>query len=1449
MLSACEIEPETAPAVLAGAALPEPEHLFNRPPRITRRLPQDEIVIPAPPSTTTSGAPLPLPMVLLPIITALVYGGAMLARRAPGASVWSSVPLVATGLLGGSFGVYNYFYQRRRRARQQAAQGETYAAALEALRSRLEHFDRRQREMREANDPAIDQLPKLAAGAEPWRSAPQPAARLWERRPADADFLQLRVGRGTVPTSLTIKPPAENLLQFTPELRRAVALAAEFALVKDVPLTVSLLRHGSLGIAGPAGAVLAHTRALLWQIAVHHSPKEVRIAAFWDARHDAEWEWLRWLPHTRPLDGDDSYRLLARFDGPAEPLQQVLGVLAGALQQRREQPTAAESRPHLVVVVGDYALHALAIQPFAPALNAGGALGCTLLCLVDDARAVPGECGAYIDLAYEPTLAIAGADGGTQSFVPDTATAEASSRIARSLAPIVQAESDGQREMPRSVRLLPLLGIDDARTYQPWRLWSRLPADSWHAIPLGLQDAATALELNLNEGFDGVHGMIAGTTGSGKSEFLLTLLLALAIKHGPDRVNFMLIDFKGGATFQSLDRLPHTAGVVTDLQGNMAERALVAINSELDRRKQRLAAARSSARSDVANIRAYRKHGFEAHPAFGPMPNLLIAIDEFDEMLRDYPEFVAELVRVAKQGRSLGVHLLFATQQPSLIKDGLTRNLTYWLALRVTSPDDSKMMIGIPDAAYLTTETPGRGYLRVGKQVLSFQSARVTTPYQRPVSGSRLGLVDVTGRTQPLAGHDRALQELRTILAAERGVGGGPDAASAARMAASFLAAYGRLARAQRLPDVELAHIAEDATHAAVSELIVQHPAADADALLEQLLSLLHARQVVEPELALIAAAMLADPATGAGYAARRYPIWTEPLRAELALADVVDTASGSAARWLSAPLGLLDLPSEARQQPFVLDLAEQHGNLLILGSARSGKTTCVRSLIMSLALRHSPAELWIYLIDPSGFGCGFLAPAPAADGDALIPQLPHIADAFTPQHAPKLERLLIELGEHIRRRLALLQAHAVDSLAQLYAATAQQPTLLPPAILVVVENVAELATSQPEAFETLKILLRDARKCGVAFVVTGYGWRDVASIQSSFETRIALRLNDATDSDALIGKAYAARIAADQPGRAFLRTAERPLELQVALPLLRDPRAAQQAPQEFGESLRMIARRHAAVVAGRPQPLRALPARVALAELRAPDAPEPGFGTAIALDGMTLRPIVLDFAATTPHLLIAGGPRSGKSELLRTILAGLAERYGPEEAQFALVDYRRRSLRPFAALPHARSIVLPGGGSAHAEQPPITLATSEAEVRALVADLAAEMARRAARGTCSPRIVLAISNWDLLAETAPSWKPLGQWIIQGRDLGLHLVVTGAEFNSFTSTEMLKLARLERCAAFLGTPAETSSVPSTLGLKLPRHAAQRDMPPGRGFLALGGPAQLVQFAIWDAAAA
>ncbi len=1438
---------------------------FNRPPRILRVLPSDEIEIPAPPNPPSISLPASLGFILIPAVTGVFYLIALIARGGQGGSVWFSLPIIIISFVSVGFGVWNYIAQRRAQERARLEHANAYAETLERVRAQLRRLDNEQRIVREENDPDLPVLMQIVQGH---GDDDLPEPRLWERRPNDDDFLRLRIGRGDLPSSVAIKPPRANQFQFSPELRQALDLAREFAIVRHVPVTLSLQHCGSIGIAGSDQALLSFAYALIWQIAVHHSPDEVRLAVFWSAPFDHFWSWLRWLPHTRAFD-EESYRLLARYDGNPDHLLQVLETLQRELRQRSEY--GAANRPYVVVVLDSYPKFGDSYGLFSELITRGRELKFSVACLVSEARQTPGACGGYIELASRSMLSLAGPDGGRQEFVPDYASAVESEQLARRLASVTQVSLETRHELPRNVRFSTLLGLGELKTYNPEHFWRdpENPSESWRPAAVGMTGpdmSKDRLEINLNEGVHGVHGIVAGTTGSGKSEFLLTFLMSLAVRHSPDRLNLMLIDFKGGATFKDIENLPHTVGMVTDLEGYQAERALLAINSELDRRKQRLQNA------GVANIREYRR-AMTRNAALKPMPNLMIVIDEFDEMARDYPDFVTELIRVAKQGRSLGIHLLFATQQPSQVKEGLLRNLTYWIALRVTAPEDSKAMVSIPDAAYLTTETPGRGYFRVNKEIVAFQSARVTVPYQPFEQGASFGEVDITGRRRLISaqslGMERFIDDVVHVCDRyHRNIHALPAIVREVKQR------YDQAIKRGELPPPGDAFSDDDVQKrisTALQRYLAQCQSGDATAAdaaretIRGMVTHLQGKREVETELALIVQAM--EQARGSHYAASAYRVWMAPLPAEIPLVTLLDRLPDGADAWMKAPIGMLDFPTRAEQQPLVLDMMGAHGNVLVVGASRSGKTVLLRTLMLALAMHHSPADLWMYTIDAGGRGCGTALP-PAPDSDPRDRVLPHLADMLVPQDSVRIERLLVELRAVIDERRRLLRDHGADTLRDYRQRYQRDQTLSPPppAILVVIDGIADLESAQPETvIDSLKELIREARPFGIAFVATGGTSKEVSRWQGLFETRIVLRVNDETDSDALLGKKVAFRIRVDQPGRAFLRTSDGPVELHIALPMLRDARRKEvnngqvdesyiNMDQELSHALRVIARRNLNVPDHRlPHPLRLLPERIEISELL-DEAPPPLIP--FARDSLTLRPVTLDLDGGMNHLLIAGGPDSGKSETLRTLLYALATRLPADDLRLTLIDYRRKTLEIFAQTPLAMEWsvkviddqipAVSSFATAKGEQRTVTLAATEGEMVGLCVALRDYLQERTRQRSAGPRLVLVVNDLDLMIGREQEYLALlASYAMRGGDIGFHVILTATDFSSWQGNQLIKAIRTERCGLYLGKPAEAGSdIPNVAGVgaKWLKALAKAQFPPGRGLALLRGQQMLVQVA-------
>ncbi len=1396
---------------------------FNRPPRIIRQLPREEIEIPAPPSPPRREVGRPWFMILLPALTGVFYLIALIARGGQGSGIWLSLPIVVISFASVGIGVWNYFDQKRRYENELMAYQNHYSEVMNRIRRRLTELTAQQEDFYRTNYPDSSEVLKIV---EPNKFRTLPKERLWERRPTDNDFLELRVGIGERPTSLQLKPPKINEFQFSNDLREILKLVDEFRTVKNVPITFSLPRLGSIGLAGGERQQTEMIYWLLWQIVVHHAPQEVRVAAFWSHHEDRFWNWLHWLPHTKTFD-DDSYRLLAHYDGEPAHLQQVVNVLQNEFRQRSEY--GIKDRPCIVIVFDRYVEFARQNTVFDAIIDRGRELGMYAICIVPEARLTPATAGGYLWLdKSRGKMAIAGKDGGEYIFTLDSIPHDQNEALARKLASLDEIVAMSV-ELPRSVRFSELLELGDLKAFKPEQKWDNPPdpGQSWKPVAVGLMSFGKKLEINLNEGIHGVHGIIAGTTGSGKSEFLLTFLMALAVHHDPDRLNLLLIDFKGGATFKDIADLPHTVGMITDLSGNETERALIAINSELDRRKQRLQ------KEGVSNIREYRRRQ-QQNPALPPMPNLMIAIDEFDEMMRDFPEFVDELIRVAKQGRSLGVHLLFATQQPSLVKEGLTRNLTYRIALRVTSAEDSKTLLGIPDAAYLTTETPGRAYFRVNKDVYQFQSARITLPYKLSVQ-DRLAEIDATGRRRVRnTVVDQVIEELQ-------------------KQKRSWFDWETFNRQIQQKIGWSL-HLSEQECERINQEIARSDK--DNDDLRELIRELIDRAQRSAPtELTLVIEAMReakrAD-AEGQTYAMKHYRIWQAPLPAVLSLSAFIHELEHSPSA-VQVPLGRLDYPVKVQQPPFIYRPLATDGHLLVIGASRSGKTTLLRTLMLGLAYAYPPDRLWLYTIDPTGLGCGLRRWEETP--------LPHLADSLTPDDKVRLDRLLVELEALLEERRRLFREHGVENVVDYYRnSDPSRPPL--PVVFVIVDGVGNLTE---EFSNELMTILRDGRLYGIVGVVTGSNQKEVRAWQSLCETRVVLRVTDNEDSEQLLGRKNAARIPVDRPGRAYLRTPEGPVELQIALPIWQVPQRgaedeavddvlAEVQLSEMQSLIKKINQRYSGVKL--PQPLRLPPERIALNEILQDE--EAVAALVFAQDTLTLTPVGL---ANMQHLLIAGTPGTGKSTAVRTLLTTFMARFPPDELQFILIDYRKQTLQVFAESRFARKwqIKVPDPVPVLSpNQPPpelkgadlsICMATDEGETVGLCVALAKELRDRLEQQRQLPRLVLVVNDIDLMMGQDLNYLGLlTRFARRGSDLGFHMIVTATTFTSLSSNSLIKALLTERYALHLGkpdNPMQDNANMAGIEVKWSKKWSAIPFPPGRGILRTPRGQSIVQVAYTD----
>ena len=558
-----------------------------------------------------------------------------------------------------------------------------------------------------------------------------PRRRLWERRRSDEDFLELRVGLATLPSNVQRSSASPYATDLDP-----LEVAA-------VPCVVPLTETAVMGIAGAPTAAAGLARWLVGQAVSLSGPADLRLVVLAGESPGAEqrWGWTRWLPHVAPGGPGES----ASLGTTAATIETRTRELVELIDQRQRVRDSHRSRlgelpwPSVLVVL-DPAHDLRRVPGIDTVLQRGPSVGVVALCVEESPGYLPVECRAVVtaDRAGRGTLRRSGQSDVTDialDHVDDEWTAVIGRRLAPLRDPEVQAIGGS---IPASVRLVDLLGPphlgahpDAATIGAGWRRAGR----STTAVVGAAIDGRFAIDLRA----DGPHGLVAGTTGAGKSEFLQTLVASLAVVNRPDALTFLLIDYKGGSAFRDCALLPHTVGVVTDLDGHLTERALTSLSAELKRREALLARAGSKDIDDYITL---------GEPA-GPMPRLVLVIDEFAGLVSELPEFVTGLVGIAQRGRSLGIHLILATQRPSgVVSPEIRANTNLRVALRVTSPAESVDIVDAPDAAMIATSTPGRAYCRYRPllaQLVSVGSRRRPGCRDRDRPGGR-------GRARPRPG-------------------------------------------------------------------------------------------------------------------------------------------------------------------------------------------------------------------------------------------------------------------------------------------------------------------------------------------------------------------------------------------------------------------------------------------------------------------------------------------------------------------------------------------------------------------------------------------------------------------------------------------------------------------------------------------------------------------------
>lgn len=1298
--------------------------------------------------------------------------------------------------------VGQWWSDRRHGKKQHRKAMKEYRALLAAHDEEVEaaRADDERRRRSDSPDPA--QVLLTAIG---------PRRRLWERRIHDEDALRLRIGLTDLPANLELSEEQGGPID--PPVCRAV------------PVCLPMRRLGVAGVTGPRDAATGLAGWLVGQAATLHSPRDLAIVIL-SAHPDGErrWSWARWLPHCAPRGGEECVALIG---ADPESAAKRVGELAALIDERQntsipelgkvptgwddlggpEPPAFAafDTRPYdvLVVVDGAQALRGLPGMP--QVLRQGPRAGVYTVAVDEDQRLLPEECATVAACGSDGRVVLRG--GGLDVIGPvltDLVSASWCDRLARSLAPIRDvSRQDTEGNLPDAVRLLDLLGLRSATGRELAARWRGRGSTE---VVIGLDsEGPFAVDLRL----DGPHALIAGTTGAGKSELLQTLICALAAANRPDQLTFVLIDYKGGAAFKECTRLPHTVGMVSDLDGHLTQRALDSLAAELRRRERLLF---TSGAKDI-----------EDYAGSEPLPRLVLIIDEFAALVAELPDFVTGLVDIARRGRSLGIHLILATQRPAgVVTADIQANTSLRIALRVTEPAESSDVIDLPDAAHISKTTPGRCYVRSGMGAASaVQTARV---------GGRAP-ASVTGP------HDRQAAAVRVIDVGWRMVGRPlprpPEPEEEATVTdltllADALIEAARLAGVPPQPSPWLEPLP--------SQFVLPLPTDSARDLGTGDSTAAHgprsgADTARAPET--VGSAGSASPLTevsagdrqvaGSPGGGRGVPLQASgvPFR-EFSHARVKGDGPGDEVVAEVAPVafGITDRPWAQDRQPLALDLAHG-GHLLIAGAARSGRSTALRTIAGSIAAHVSPADAHVHAID---CGSGALLPLVA---------MPHCGAVVTRDQLDRVERLLARLRAEIGRRQQLLAEAGHASLAEYRQAGHRLPWM----VFMLDRWEGFVAAFEGYDYgrliEALLQLLREGPAVGFRAVITSDRSGLLGQVSTVFDDRLLLRLSDPSDYG-LAGFPIKGLPASIPPGRALSLGDHGIVEHHIAL-LSPDPAGPAQVAALQALARTVGDRRPAGGPpgAGQPRaahggsagagtgqsraagggfagqgPLRvdALPMRITAAEALELDpsfSPPSPLWALVGAGGDALAPLGLDLLAHGPGAVIAGPSRSGRSSALMTAARSLIARGTPVVA----VAPRRSPLREL----DGALAVLDGNADNLAE---------------VVAD------RR--------HYVVLVDDAELVNPDSPLGAALEEVLRSGRDGDHGLLIAGTTgdlavaYRGFAAE-----TRKSRTGLLLAVQGQADG--DLFTIRLPRGTVGG--PPGRGFLVTTGTITPVQAAL------
>lgn len=1174
--------------------------------------------------------------------------------------------------------------------------------------------------------------------------------RMWERKPdgKDLNFGVVRVGVGMTRPEVTWGEP-QNMptdIELEPVTGKALQEFGRYqSVVYNLPKMVSLLVEPWYALVGEREQVLGLMRAIICQLAFSHGPDHVQMIVV--SSDLDQWDWVKWLPHfgdSRRHDAAGNARMVYTSVREFAAEQAELFAGRGSFTPRHASSSAQTPTPHTVIIADvddpqwEYVISAEGVD----GVTFFDLTGSSMWTDIPERKLQFDKTGVIEALPRDRDTWMVIDDKAWFFALTDQVSIAEAEEFAQKLAQWRLAEAYeeiGQRVAHIGARdILSYYGIDDPGNIDFDSLWasrtdtmgrSRLRA------PFGNRsDNGELLFLDmksLDEGGDGPHGVMSGTTGSGKSTLVRTVIESLMLSHPPEELQFVLADLKGGSAVKPFAGVPHVSRIITDLEEDQAlmERFLDALWGEIARRK---AICDSAGVDDAKEYNSVRARMRARGQDMAPLPMLVVVIDEFYEWFRIMPTAVDVLDSIGRQGRAYWIHLMMASQTIESRAEKLMENMGYRLVLKARTAGAAQAA-GVPNAVNLPAQA-GLGYFRKSlEDIIRFQAEFLWRDYFQPG-------VSIDGEEAPALVH--SIDYIRPQL---------------------FTNSFTPLEVSVGGPDIEPV-VAQPNGEMLESDDIEGGEDEDEEGVRTPKVGTVIIDQLRKIKF---------EP----------YRLWQPPLTQPVAIDDLVNRFLGrpwhkeyGSACNLVFPIGIIDRPYKHDQPPWTVDTSGPGANVLILGAGGSGKTTALQTLICSAALTHTPQQVQFYCL------------AYSSTALTTVSRIPHVGEVAGPTDPYGVRRTVAELLALVRERKRSFLECGIASMEMFRRRKFGGEAGPVPDdgfgdVYLVIDNYRALAEENEVLIEQVNVIINQGPSFGVHVVVTADRESELRPpVRSGFGSRIELRL--AAVEDAKLVRSRFAKDVPVKPGRGMVAVNYVRLDSdpQAGLHTLVARPALGSTPDNVFECDSVVAAVSRLTSAQAP-PVRRLPARFGVEQVRelASRDTRQGVGAggiAWAISELDLAPVYLNFAENS-HLMVTGRRECGRTTTLATIMSEIGRLYAPgassapppapgrPSAQVWLVDPRRQLLTAL--------------GSDYVER----FAYNLDGVVAMMGELAAALAGREPPPGLSAEELLSRSWWsgpeiflivDDIQQLPPGFdSPLHKavpFVNRAADVGLHVIVT-----------------------------------------------------------------------------